>query len=119
MDRRTFLTAAGVGASAAFLPRVLPAALANLGDADIERRVQELLAKMSLDDKVAQMSGEVLGNGMQLLGYNKFAPTKTPDNQRLGIPGIKFVDGPRGINFKGCTCFPVSIARGASWTRIC
>jgi beta-glucosidase len=115
MDRRTFLTAAGVGASAAFLPRVLPAALANLGDADIERRVQELLAKMSLDDKVAQMSGEVLGNGMQLLGYNKFAPTKTPDNQRLGIPGIKFVDGPRGINFKGCTCFPVSIARGASW----
>ncbi|HUJ75705.1 MAG TPA: glycoside hydrolase family 3 N-terminal domain-containing protein, partial [bacterium] len=34
---------------------------------------------------------------------------------RLGIPGIRFVDGPRGVVMKGATTFPVSMARGASW----
>jgi beta-glucosidase len=34
---------------------------------------------------------------------------------RLGIPGVRFVDGPRGIIMKGATTFPVSMARGASW----
>ena len=34
---------------------------------------------------------------------------------RLGIPGIRFVDGPRGIIMKGATTFPVSMARGATW----
>jgi beta-glucosidase len=34
---------------------------------------------------------------------------------RLGIPGIRFVDGPRGIILKGATTFPVSMARGATW----
>ncbi len=34
---------------------------------------------------------------------------------RLGIPGILFADGPRGVVMDGATTFPVSMARGASW----
>lgn len=34
---------------------------------------------------------------------------------RLGIPGIKFTDGPRGVALGASTSFPVAIARAASW----
>ncbi|HEY0188795.1 MAG TPA: glycoside hydrolase family 3 C-terminal domain-containing protein [Cellulomonas sp.] len=34
---------------------------------------------------------------------------------RLGIPGIRFVDGPRGCVVGQATAFPVSMARGATW----
>jgi len=115
MDRRTFLTAAGVGATAVFLPRSLTAGLSNLSDADIESRVKEIMSRMTLADKVGQMSGDVLENAPMIIGYNKYRSTTTHDNKKLGIPGIHFVDGPKGINFKGSTCFPSSIARGASF----
>ena len=34
---------------------------------------------------------------------------------RLGVPGIAFTDGPRGVVIGDATCFPVSMARGAAW----
>ncbi|MFF4795872.1 glycoside hydrolase family 3 C-terminal domain-containing protein [Streptomyces sp. NPDC001276] len=34
---------------------------------------------------------------------------------RLGIPGIRFVDGPRGCVSGNGTAFPVPMARGATW----
>src|SRR6266567_71609 len=34
---------------------------------------------------------------------------------RLGIPGIRFVDGPRGCVAGEGTAFPVPMARGATW----
>ncbi|MEY4174446.1 MAG: hypothetical protein RI900_1611 [Actinomycetota bacterium] len=34
---------------------------------------------------------------------------------RLGVQGIRFSDGPRGVVVGGSTCFPVSMARGAAW----
>jgi beta-glucosidase len=34
---------------------------------------------------------------------------------RLGIPGIEFADGPRGAVVGPATCFPVSMARGATF----
>ncbi len=34
---------------------------------------------------------------------------------RLGIPGIRFTDGPRGVTVGSSTCFPVAMARGATW----
>ena len=115
MDRRKFMATMGVSATAALLPERILAELASLSPDELERQVQSLLAQMTLNEKVSQMSGAVLKNAPQLLGYNKLTPTFTPDNHRLGIPGIRFVDGPRGVNFKGSTCFPVSMARGASW----
>ena len=35
--------------------------------------------------------------------------------ERLGIPGIHFADGPRGCVIGPATCFPVSMARGATF----
>jgi beta-glucosidase len=35
--------------------------------------------------------------------------------ERLGIPGTRFVDGPRGCVAGSGTAFPVSMARGATW----
>jgi len=34
---------------------------------------------------------------------------------RLGIPGIRFSDGPRGVVIGRCTAFPVTIMRAATW----
>ena len=42
-------------------------------------------------------------------------PVPAGENLRLGIPGIRFSDGPRGVVMYHSTCFPVAMARGASW----
>lgn len=34
---------------------------------------------------------------------------------RLGVPGLRFTDGPRGVVMGRSTAFPVSMARGATW----
>jgi beta-glucosidase len=34
---------------------------------------------------------------------------------RLGLPGLRFVDGPRGVTRGVSTCFPVAIARAAAF----
>lgn len=36
-------------------------------------------------------------------------------NERLDIPPLLFNDGPRGIGMGNSTCFPVPMARGASF----
>ncbi len=83
----------------------------------IEAKAHHLLAQMSLEEKVAQMSGDAtLLSGMleMMRGYNT-RPIRAGENRRLGIPGIRFSDGPRGVVMYHSTCFPVSMARGATW----
>ena len=36
-------------------------------------------------------------------------------NERLGIPGFAFTDGPRGVVVGNATCFPVAMARAATF----
>ena len=47
-------------------------------------------------------------------GYN-VTPYVMGACSRLGIPGVRFVDGPRGCVSGTGTAFPVSMARGATW----
>jgi beta-glucosidase len=47
-------------------------------------------------------------------GYNN-VPVVAGGVPRLGIPGFRFADGPRGVTLGRSTCFPVSMARGATW----
>ncbi len=68
----------------------------------IEVRVETLLAEMTLEEKVAQMGGD----------ETAFA---TPDNERLGIPGLTMADGPHGVRIDQATCFPGELALGATW----
>ena len=47
-------------------------------------------------------------------GYN-LEPIVAGAVDRLGIPGIRFADGPRGSVIGASTAFPVPMARGATW----
>ena len=47
-------------------------------------------------------------------GYHK-APFVGAEIDRVGLPGIRFADGPRGAVVGNATAFPVSMARGATW----
>src|SRR4051812_23060753 len=47
-------------------------------------------------------------------GYNR-RPYVHGAVPRLGIPGLRFSDGPRGVVMGASTAFPVSMARGATW----
>jgi len=69
---------------------------------DSNKRVEDLLAQMTLEEKVAQLGGDQSGMA-------------TPDNTRIGIPGFKMADGPHGVRWGMATCFPSPLALGASW----
>jgi beta-glucosidase len=91
----------------------------TLSSEEIEARARELLAQLSLDEKLGMMDGDTpfwpgLAEMMAPGGYGS-RPWVAGAVPRLGIPGIRFVDGPRGIIMKGATTFPVSMARGAAW----
>ncbi len=47
-------------------------------------------------------------------GYNRH-PYIHGEVARLGVPGTRFVDGPRGCVAGHGTAFPVAMARGATW----
>lgn len=46
---------------------------------------------------------------------NDHTPGTAGRIDRLGIPGFRFTDGPRGARLGRSTSFPVAIARAASW----
>jgi beta-glucosidase len=81
-----------------------------------ERRIAELVSRMTLEDKVAQMHGSasIADLAVMVIRYNLY-PFKSGANKRLGIPPIRFTDGPRGVALGKSTCFPVSMARAATW----
>ncbi len=83
----------------------------------IDEKARDLMSQMSLAEKIHQMSGDiplVLGTIEMQLAYNR-RPYPAGENTRLGIPGIRFSDGPRGVVMYNSTCFPVTMARGATW----
>ncbi|QIL91251.1 hypothetical protein GNX18_16770 [Microbulbifer sp. SH-1] len=80
----------------------------------------QLVQDLTLEEKISMLSGDMeFYRGMHALikedcYHNK--PFLAAANKRLGIPGLAFVDGPRGVVLKGgATCFPVTMARGATW----
>src|SRR5258708_4534417 len=85
----------------------------------IDARARDLLAQLTLDERLGLMRGHTpcwpgLAEMMAPGGYAS-RPWVAGAVPRLGIPGVRFVDGPRGIIMKGATTFPVSMARGAAW----
>jgi beta-glucosidase len=86
----------------------------------IDQYAERLLAEMTLTEKVHQMSGDTwLWDMAKLLTVEKLkyndGPILAGRNRRLQIPAIAFSDGPRGVVLHHSTCFPVAMARGASW----
>src|SRR4051794_20645636 len=86
---------------------------------EVDARARELLGQLTLAEKVKVMSGDPsfwagIADMFAPGGYNSRAWV-AGELPRLGIPGIRFLDGPRGVMLKGATTFPVSMARGATW----
>ncbi|MGP8045476.1 MAG: hypothetical protein ACLPF1_03105 [Methanoregula sp.] len=85
----------------------------------IEERARALPDALGLDEKIGLMHGQLpLWPGLAAMmapgGYSsRFWQAGAVT--RLGIPGIRFTDGPRGVILKGGTTFPVSMARGAAF----
>ncbi|MHA6533097.1 beta-glucosidase family protein [Paenibacillus sp. BAC0078] len=81
-------------------------------------KAKEVVKQMSLEEKVYLMSGQVSMEEMledfKVRHYN-WRPYPAGGNERLGVPELKFVDGPRGVVSGNSTCFPVAMARGASF----
>ncbi len=86
---------------------------------EIEQTASHLLKRMTLKEKVWMLNGnwDMIRNQVKYKnGYNP-VPIATNGVKRLGVPPIKFSDGPRGAVVGKSTCFPVSMARGASFDR--
>jgi len=74
----------------------------QLPKAEIEKRVDALLAKMTLDEKLTLIGGT-----------NDFYIQALP---RLGLPALRMSDGPLGVHDYGpTTAYPAGIALAASW----
>jgi beta-glucosidase len=81
----------------------------------VEVRVEDLLSKMTLKEKIQQMESHANYSDVVLSTYC-CVPFKLQTNKRLGIPPFIGTGASRG-GFALGTAFPVSIARGASWDR--
>ncbi len=68
----------------------------------IEKRVDDLLSRMTLDEKI------------ELIGGTGVA---TKEIKRLGIPELRMTDGPAGVRLDTCKsmAFPAPIAMAATW----
>lgn len=93
-----------------------------LSGEEVDGHARKLLAEMTLQQKVLQMSGDSsLWDVLKLITVEKGKYNDTPitagADTRLAIPPIGFSDGPRGVVMNHSTAFPVAMARGASWDR--
>ena len=92
----------------------------DVDDEELDGIVDGLMARMSLQEKVEQLSGDggfplLIRLGAMVLLYGRFPNMYAGRNERRGIPPLSFSDGPRGVVVGKATCFPVAMARGASW----
>lgn len=79
--------------------------------------VENIISQLSLEEKVAMMSGhgffESFKRSKGRLGADPYRAGG--GCERLGLEPLYFTDGPRGVARGNSTCFPVSMARGASF----
>ncbi|MBI5160936.1 MAG: glycoside hydrolase family 3 C-terminal domain-containing protein [Micrococcales bacterium] len=86
------------------------------GMADPDTAADELIARLTDRELLGLLDGDsprrLLPLIPVLLGRRPFVAGAVP---RLGIPGIRFSDGARGVVIGASTAFPVSMARAATW----
>lgn len=94
-----------------------------MSEVQIDKMARDLVDKMTTEEKVDMMTPrlksnlkfilEIVGDGMK---YNQES-YQAGGNERLQIPTMRFYDGPRGMASGMATCFPVAMARGASFDK--
>ncbi|HRR55999.1 MAG TPA: glycoside hydrolase family 3 C-terminal domain-containing protein [Acidobacteriota bacterium] len=88
----------------------------GMPDEEVDLLARELLAQMTLDEKVDQMTGDGMARAaVSYLVHGHLGIVYSGYNERLGIPPVAFTDGPRGIVTGRATSFPVAMARAAGW----
>lgn len=96
------------------------ASLSFQTEAELCEIVGQLLAGMTLEQKVRQMTPNVTAREAKWYYESYCSPAVLAgEDVELDIPGIRFTDGPAGIvmGFGQCTQFPAAIARAASFDR--
>ena len=93
----------------------------DCGKEVIRAFVEELIPQLTVEEKIGIMSGQVteqkLMDDLFVIEHYNVKPYPTMEVERLGVPNVRFVDGPRGVVAGSATCFPVSMARGATFDR--
>lgn len=137
--KRLFATMA-VTAALVSMPSLSSAAKKPLykdSRAPIEARVDDLLSRMTLHEKVQQLRNNSISRPDEIAGrYGNVSPGSVhemggsaydaavlftsmqkylADSTRLGIPALTSVEGIHGIIQNGCTIFPQAIAQGATF----
>jgi len=100
--------------------------------ASVDARVEDLLSRMTLEEKVQQLTmhglgafphiGEVVGvcdspfEGLELIAnQSKEAKKHAKEKTRLGIPPIQIAECLHGLLAYGATIYPQAIAQGSTW----
>ena len=94
------------------------AALAEVrSGADPAETATGLYERLTDDERLSLLDGDspFWPGLMEMMGRYNGTPLVHGAVERLGIPGTRFVDGPRGCVAGNATAFPVSMARGATW----
>jgi len=80
---------------------------------------KKLVNEMTVKEKIRILQGHAMGvtikNTLTKGRYYNGEAYPAGGCKRLGIPPVLFTDGPRGIVMGKCTCFPVSMLRGATF----
>lgn len=79
------------------------------------RQAKEIVSQMTLEEKVRLMAGDCGVFASFGVGSYNTVPYSAGGCPRLGVPKMRFCDGPRGVVSGRSTCFPVSMARGAAF----
>jgi beta-glucosidase len=88
----------------------------NIEADQIDACAKEILAEMTLKEKVNEMCGKGVARtafAMFLKGHT--LPVYAGGSKKHGLIPISFTDGPRGVSVAVSTNFPTTMARGASW----
>ena len=79
---------------------------------------RRLVAEMTPEERLGCLDGDSalwVGLGFMARGGYHEDTCDAAVVERLGFPGVRFADGPRGCAIGNATAFPVSMARGATW----
>lgn len=87
------------------------------GEGTVDGAAAELVGRLTDPELLWLLDGDLtILRGIREMSarYNK-VPFEAGRVERLGIPGFRFTDGPRGVALGASTAFPVAIARAATW----
>lgn len=88
------------------------------GSTSVEEATGRLLDELTDRELLWMLDGDTpLRSMITLPAKIKAGPIIGGAVERVGIPGVRFADGPRGVTMGHSTAFPVTMARAATWDR--